>query len=189
MIPWRVFSFRLAANSSNCLWNEGWGFVRKRCTCSETVLFAVFERDTLLNSSSSFLSRFPFEKSWSGVACLSSFERASNATSDFSYKVSSIPKSNEVFLVKTTVFLGRYFKKLSRCSSNNLFSTLGMMLIFSKTFVESCVSISKVRRLSTSSPKNSIRYGSSFEKENTSMSPPRTENSPGSETKSTLLKS
>ena len=42
--------------------------------------------------------------------------------------------------------------------------------------------------LSISSPKNSIRKGSSFENEKTSMIPPRTEKSPGSVTKSTRLK-
>ena len=36
-------------------------------------------------------------------------------------------------------------------------------------------------------PKNSIRYGSSFEKEKTSIIPPLTEKSPGSVTKSTRL--
>ena len=54
--------------------------------------------------------------------------------------------------------------------------------------IESCVSTSKARILSTSFPKNSIRYGFSFEKEKTSIIPPRTENSPGSVTKSTRFK-
>ena len=61
-------------------------------------------------------------------------------------------------------------------------------MIFLFVSIESCVSTSKARILSISLPKNSIRYGFSFEKENTSIIPPRTENSPGSETKSTRLK-
>ena len=80
-----------------------------------------------------------------------------------------------------------YFKKLSRFSSIILFSTFGMMEIFFNCTEESCVSTSNVRILSTSSPKNSIRYGSSLLKLNTSKIPPRTENSPGSVTKSVRL--
>src|SRR5690606_41467886 len=62
-----------------------------------------------------------------------------------------------------------------------------MIVTFLRRSVESCVSTSKLRMPSTSSPKNSKRYGSLFEKEYTSTIPPLTENSPGSVTKSTLL--
>ena len=62
------------------------------------------------------------------------------------------------------------------------------MVILLTFSLESWVSTSNVRILSTSSPKNSIRYGTSFEKEKTSIIPPLTENSPGSVTKSTRLK-
>ena len=54
--------------------------------------------------------------------------------------------------------------------------------------MDNCVSTSKLLILSTSLPKNSIRYGLSLENEKTSIIPPRTENSPGSVTKSTRLK-
>ena len=64
----------------------------------------------------------------------------------------------------------------------------GMMETFFNFSIESWVSTSKLRMESTSFPKNSIRYGLSLENENTSTIPPRTENSPGSVTKSTLLK-
>ena len=50
------------------------------------------------------------------------------------------------------------------------------------------MSISNVLILLISSPKNSILYGLSLEKEKTSTIPPLTEKSPGSETKSSLLK-
>ena len=81
-----------------------------------------------------------------------------------------------------------YFKKLVRFSSIILFSMLGMMVILFAGSVESCVSTSKLRILSTSSPKNSMRYGMSLLNENTSKIPPLTENSPGSVTKSVRLK-
>ena len=71
----------------------------------------------------------------------------------------------------------------------NLFSRLGIMVILVCFSSESWVSTSKVRMLSTSLPKNSIRYGLSFENEKTSRIPPRTENSPGSVMKSTRLNS
>ena len=87
-----------------------------------------------------------------------------------------------------TVFEEMYFRKLSRFSCKVLFSTLGIILTFWSLSSESWVSTSKVLILSTSSPKNSILKGSSLEKEKTSIIPPRTENSPGSVTKSTLLK-
>ena len=63
-----------------------------------------------------------------------------------------------------------------------------MMETFFNFSIESWVSTSKLRMESTSFPKNSIRYGLSLENEKTSTIPPRTENSPGSVTKSTLLK-
>ena len=96
-------------------------------------------------------------------------------------------ESCSILCVKTTVSVEMYLKKLSLFSCKCLSSTLGIIEIFLTGPVESWVSTSKVLMLSTSSPKNSIRYGSSCEKENTSIIPPRTENSPGSETKSTLL--
>jgi len=89
--------------------------------------------------------------------------------------------------MKSTVLDEIYFKKLSRDSCNALFSTLGIILILVSFSFDNCVSTSKVRILSTSSPKNSILKGSSLENENTSTIPPRTEKSPGSVTKSTLL--
>ena len=80
-----------------------------------------------------------------------------------------------------------YFKKLIRFSSICLLATLGRILTLFIFSIDNCVSTSKVRMLSTSSPKNSIRYGSSLLYENTSIIPPRVANSPGSETKSTLV--
>ena len=80
-----------------------------------------------------------------------------------------------------------YFKKLCRFSSISLFATFGIIFIFLVCATDSCVLTSNVLILSTSSPKNSIRKGSSLENENTSTIPPLTENSPGSVTKSTRL--
>ena len=66
------------------------------------------------------------------------------------------------------------------CSRLRLKSgTITMLSFFS---LESCVSTSNVRILSTSSPKKSIRYGNSEEKENTSIMLPRTAYCPGSYT-------
>ena len=56
----------------------------------------------------------------------------------------------------------------------------GTMTTLSFFSLDSCVSTSKVRRLSTSSPKKSMRKGYSLEKEKTSMILPRTAYWPGS---------
>ena len=132
--------------------------------------------------------RFPSQKSSLGWANFNSPLISANAVVAFSNNLSNRPKSKAEFLEKMTVLLEIYFKKLSRFSSKCLFSTLGKILIFFSFSVDNCVSISKVRILSTSSPKNSTLYGWSFENENTSTIPPRTANSPGSVTKSTRLK-
>src|SRR5690554_901394 len=89
------------------------------------------------------------------------------------------------FLATTIVFSEMYSKKLSRESDVNLFSKLGTTVKFLTFSTDNWVSMSKLRMVSTSSPKSEIRKGFSSEKEKTSTIPPRMENSPGSETKST----
>ena len=98
------------------------------------------------------------------------------------------PCLDQGFFVKTTVFEEIYFRKLWRFSSRNLFSTLGMISILVNRSIESCVSMSKVRILSTSSLKK-IRFDKDnhLKNENTSMMPPLIAKSPGSTTKSTRL--
>ena len=103
--------------------------------------------------------------------------------------LSSCAVRNSVFSMHNTVLSLMYSRKLSRFSLMNLFSKFGMMVILFCFSTESWLSTSKVRMLSTSFPKNSMRYGLSLEKENTSKIPPRTENSPGSVIKSTRLNS
>ena len=105
----------------------------------------------------------------------------------FSKKSSKRSYSKSVFFAKTNVFDATYVKKFCLFSVKNLLAIFGTIVIDFTFSLESCVSTSKVRILSISSPKNSIRYGSSWENEYTSTIPPRTENSPGSVTKSTRL--
>ena len=121
------------------------------------------------------------------MACFISSDKLLKASSAFLKNKSKLPVSRSLFFEKTMVLSEMYFKKLSRLSFSVLFSMFGMIAIFFSFSLDNCVATSKVRILSISSPKNSIRYGSSFEKENTSIIPPLTEKSPGSVTKSTRL--
>ena len=142
---------------------------------------------TRVNSCNWSLIKFPLQNNSLGLARLISLDRSLNASDAFSKYLSRLPVNRLVFFVKIIVLVSIYFKKLSLCSCRVLFSTLGIIDAFFNFSVESCVATSKLLILSISSPKNSIRYGSSLEKEKTSIIPPRTEKSPGSVTKSTRL--
>ena len=130
-----------------------------------------------------------FRNKCSGSACLTSFESFSKVAIALPKSFSNCAVRNSVFSIQITVLSLIYSRKLSRFSLMNLFSRLGIMVILVCFSTESCVATSNVRMLSTSLPKNSIRYGLSLENEKTSRIPPRTENSPGSVIKSTRLNS
>ena len=87
-----------------------------------------------------------------------------------------------------TVFSGKNSNNVEIVSCVKCALIFGIMVNSEILRSDNCVSGSKVRKLSTSSSNNSIRYGNSLPNENTSMMPPRMENSPGSYTKSVLLK-
>ena len=73
-------------------------------------------------------------------------------------------------------------------SSTSLFSKSANISILSNDSFDVCELISKALKLSISSPLNSILNGSLYENEKTSIIPPLTENSPGFDTKSCLIK-
>src|SRR5690606_25776265 len=174
-------------SKSNCLLNEGWGLVLNSIKCS------VFKNDwlpisTRLKSNNCFFIKSDEQNNSSGEPCLISLEIFIKLSSALANKPSNLPLKKSRFLIKTTVLLEIYFKKLSLLSSSNLFSTLGIIPIFFFFSTDNWVSKSNVRILLTSSPKNSMRWDSSCENENTSTIPQRTKNSHSSDTKSTRLK-
>ena len=134
--------------------------------------------DNSIREKSNALRKKPswFRNKCSGEACLTSLESFSKVSMAFPKSLSSCAVRNSVFSMHNTVLSLMYSRKLSRFSWMNLFSKFGMMVILFCLSTESWLSTSKVRMLSTSLPKNSIRYGLSFENENTSRIPPRTEN-------------
>ena len=79
-----------------------------------------------------------------GELCFSSLERVLKVSSALLKKSSILEHKKSVFFIKIIVFDAIYFKKLCRFSSENLFSTFGIMLILFTCSVESCVSTSKV---------------------------------------------
>jgi len=151
------------------LLKEGCGFVLKTTTSCWTCfsifsfvfksswVILAFTISTKENSFNCFLIRSPSQKSSFGFAWFKAEFKSLKAVSAFPKRLSSVLKSRFKSLVKTTVLSEIYFKKLSLFSVNALFSTLGIMLILLIFSVESCVSTSKVRMLSTSSSKNSMR--------------------------------
>ncbi len=99
-----------------------------------------------------------------------------------SSKMSSVKRTS---LIQICVAGSTYSRNETLFAFSIFDCTFGMIVISLTCSTESWSSIPKVRMLSIWSPKNSIRYGRSWENEKISTIPPRIENCPASYTKST----